>query len=99
MDTVITLNLILKIFGVIVAIVGGITAIIAVIKWLNSMHDKQQQYDNYDKDIADIKEEQCMLTYCMLAVLEGLKQQGCNGPVTEARDALEKHINKKAHGI
>lgn len=99
MDTVFTLGLILKILAVIVSIVAGITAIVAVIRWLNSAHDQKTKYDNYDKDISDIKEEQCMLTYCMLAVLDGLKQQGCNGKVTEARDALDKYINKKAHDM
>jgi len=32
-----------------------------------------------------------------LACLMGLKEQGCNGPVTEAINQLEKHINKQAH--
>jgi len=99
MDTAITLDLILKVLGIIVAFVAGISAIAVVIKWINAMHDKQQKIEEYDNSITEIKEEQCMLTYCMLAVLEGLKQQGCNGPVTEARDKLEKHINKKAHDI
>jgi hypothetical protein len=33
----------------------------------------------------------------MRACLSGLKEQGCNGPVTQALDALEKHLNKQAH--
>lgn len=62
----------------------------AVIRWFQ----KQKQQD---KDIADLKEEQCLLTYGILACLKGLKEQGCNGPVTEAVDKIEKHLNKKAH--
>ena len=46
-----------------------------------------------DADIKSIKEEQCMHTYVLLAVLYGLKQQGCNRKVTEAQDKLSKHIN------
>ena len=34
----------------------------------------------------------------VVACLKGLKEQGCNGPVSEAIDKIEKHINKKAHG-
>ena len=33
-----------------------------------------------------------------LACLKGLKEQGCNGPVTEALNKLEKHLNQAAHG-
>lgn len=45
-----------------------------------------------------IKDELCVLSYAMLAALSGLKQQGCNGDVTEAYSMLEKHLNKQAHG-
>lgn len=42
-------------------------------------------------------EEQTLIIYGLLACLKGLKEQGCNGPVTEAIDKIEKHINIKAH--
>lgn len=45
-----------------------------------------------------IKDELCILSYAMLAALSGLKQQGCNGEVTEAYSKLEKHLNQQAHG-
>ena len=38
--------------------------------------------EKQDKDIKSIK---------------GLKEQGCNGPVTDAINQIEKHINKLAH--
>jgi hypothetical protein len=44
-----------------------------------------------------IKEEQTILVYGVLACLKGLKEQGCNGPVTDAINTIEKHINKLAH--
>ena len=50
-----------------------------------------------DEEIEKMKGEQCLLTYGILACLKGLKEQGCNGPVTEAIDKIEKHINKQAH--
>ena len=31
------------------------------------------------------------------ACLKGLKEQGCNGPVTEAINKIEKHLNLQAH--
>lgn len=58
----------------------------------------EQLRTDTDAKLQELKAEQCMLTYCMLATLDGLKQLGCNGKVTEARNSLEKHINKQAHG-
>lgn len=68
--------------------IGGIA--LAILRWFQ----KQKQQD---VDIAELKEEQCLLTYGILACLKGLKEQGCNGPVTEAVDKIEKHLNMKAH--
>lgn len=69
-------------------VIGGV--LIAILRWLG----KQKQQDI---DIAALKEEQCLLTYGILACLKGLKEQGCNGPVTEAINKIEKHVNQKAH--
>lgn len=52
----------------------------------------------YHKATEDIQEEQTLVVCGLLACLKGLKEQGCNGPVSEAIDKIEKHINKKAHG-
>ena len=72
------------------AVVVIFSAIFAVYKW----YLKQNQQD---LEIERVKSEQCLLTYGILACLKGLKDQGCNGPVTEAIDKIEKHINKQAH--
>lgn len=73
-----------------VATLGGIA--LAVCRWV-AKQNKQ------DSDIKEIKSELCMHAYVLLAVLDGLKQKGCNGKVTEAQDKLSKHINKQAHDI
>ena len=52
----------------------------------------------HNKDTEGIQEEQTVVVYGLLACLKGLAAQGCNGPVSEAIDRIEKHINKKAHG-
>lgn len=72
------------------AVVVIFSAIFAVYKW----YLKQNQQD---VEIERVKSEQCLLTYGILACLKGLKEQGCNGPVTEAIAKIEKHINKQAH--
>ena len=52
-----------------------------------------------DEDIREINKEQCLNTYGLLACLKGLREQGCNGPVTEAINKIEKHLNKQAHDM
>ncbi len=66
------------------------TVLISIYKW----YDRQNKQD---KDIAKMKEEQCLLTYGILACLDGLQQLGCNHSVPETRAKIEKHINKAAH--
>ena len=65
-------------------------AVFALYRWF-------LKQEKQDKDIAAIKEEQTLLTYGVLACLKGLKEQGCDGPVTSAITQIEKHINKQAH--
>lgn len=70
------------------AVVFG--AVFAVHKWV-------LRQNNQDNEIKSLKEEQTVICYGVLAALKGLKEQGCNGPVTEAINTIEKHLNKKAH--
>ena len=111
----ITLETILYIFRLLVAIVAGVTAIVAIIKWITQIHDRNRKLDGYEKDIADVKNsiedlrtdtnakmqtimaEQLIVTDCILAILDGLGQLNCNGPVTEAKNHLVEHINERAH--
>ena len=65
-------------------------AIFAAYKWF-------LKQEKQDRDIKAIKEEQTVLVHGVLACLKGLSEQGCNGPVTEAINQIEKHINKQAH--
>ena len=50
-----------------------------------------------DQDIMEIKQEQVILIHGVLACLKGLKEQGCDGPVTSAITEIEVHLNKQAH--
>lgn len=83
-------------------------ALVALLGYLFKLHDwvkaqgKQTEdikalRELHDKDIADIKGEQTVVVYGVLACLKGLKEQGCNGPVTAAIEKIEKHLNKEAH--
>ena len=85
-----TTQLILTIASVITALGVILGAVFAFHNWL-------LKREKNDADIKAIKEEQSILTKGVLACLKGLKEQGCNGPVTEAIETIEDHINKEAH--
>lgn len=86
----ITSNTVLNIASVVTALGVIFGIIFAVYRW----YLKQEKQD---KDITEIKEEQSILTCGVLACLKGLKEQGCDGPVTEAINQIESHLNKQAH--
>lgn len=76
----------------VVAALGAIgTNLAKGVRWL----DRQKAQDT---EIKSIKDEQTLITYGLLACLKGLSEQGCDGPVTDAIDRIEKHLNVKAHG-
>ena len=88
--------------GAVVGALGGLGAIaFKFVRWV----DRQKKQDeelaalrkHHDEDMHSLKEELRLLTYGNLACLKGLNEQGCNGPVTEAIQKIEKHLNKKAH--
>ena len=93
----------------IIAIAGVVSALLTlgavarkVIKWFEKQEEQTKDIEKLRKqtkdDIKDMEDELCLLTYAILACLKGLKEQGCNGPVTEAIGKVEKHTNQAAHG-
>ena len=74
-----------------------LAAAAALLGYYNRAYTWYRRQQHQDRDIRDLKEEQTLLTYGVLACLKGLKEQGCNGPVTEAINKIDKHLNKKAH--
>lgn len=48
-------------------------------------------------EVKDSKEERLILVNGVLACLKGLKEQGCNGPVTEGIKQIEEYLMKKSH--
>lgn len=49
-------------------------------------------------DQKGLQKEQTLVIYGLTACLKGLAELGCDGPVSEAINKIEKHINNKAHG-
>ena len=83
-EIIITTASVITALGVIFGILFGF------FKWL-------MKRDRNDVEIKEIKEEQSILTKGVLACLKGLKEQGCDGPVTLAITEIEDHSNKQAH--
>ena len=84
------MNIIIMAASLFSALVVIFSAVFAVYRWY--LRQNQQ-----DREIETVKAEQCLLTYGILACLKGLKEQGCNGPVTEAMNRIEEHLNQAAH--
>lgn len=76
------------------ALVTALGVLGGVMTWCFRFVERQKKQD---KEIAAMCEEQTIMCFAILACLKGLQEQGCNGPVTEARGKLEKHLNKQAH--
>ncbi len=72
-DTLVMLAQILTALGVI----GG------VILWCFKFVQRSRRQA---EELKAIRREQTLICYGLLACLKGLKEQGCNGPVTEAMD-------------
>jgi hypothetical protein len=87
--------------AVVTALTVIITALVKGVHWFDEQ--KKQRNDltaleaKHDNDNRTIQEELQLLTWGVLACLKGLKEQGCNGPVTEAIQRIEKELNQKAH--
>lgn len=88
--------------GAVVGALGGLGALVfKFVRWVDRQRTQDKELaalrKRHDDDMRSLKEEQTLLTYGILACLKGLSEQGCNGPVTEAIQKIEKHLNKKAH--
>lgn len=82
--TIVEIAAILTALGVIVGIIVAVHEFVA--------RDKKQSMK-----IKAIQTEQTLICYGVMCCLKGLKEQGCNGPVTEALHKMEKHLNQSAH--
>lgn len=82
---------------IVVIIASVITALGTIIGCFTTIHKWILRQNKQDDDIKSIKEEQKILTTGVLACLKGLKEQGCDGPVTVAITKIEDHLNKEAH--
>ena len=83
-ETIITVGKVIGALGVI------ISSVVALYKTVESIKLQTQ-------DIPSIKEEQTLLCYGLKGALQGLIEQGCDGPCKDALAQLENPLNKEAH--
>ena len=90
MEVTISVDTIIKVAALLTAlgVIGG------VVLWLFKFVERNKKQD---EELKAIRKEQTLICYGVLACLKGLKEKGCNGPVTAALDKLEKHLNQAAH--
>lgn len=74
-----------------------ITALSTISGLIVAVYKFYARQKKQDEELAAMRGELQVLCFGMRACLSGLKEQGCNGPVTEALSLLDKHLNKKAH--
>ena len=106
---VVTWQTIITAGAVVAALSGLVGLLVKLIRWVDkqSQQNKQQndelnalrEQHNAEMEALrnDIASELTLLTYGVLACLKGQQEQGCNGPVTEAINKIERYLNKKAH--
>lgn len=101
MDITITWQSVITAAAFAAAVIALVTYFSKIVRWV----DKQSKQDeeikqlkqHHEDDIRGLKEEQALLIDGVLACLMGLKEQGCNGPVTKAIDKYNNYLNEKAH--
>ena len=76
------------------SLLGAIGALIAAIVSVYKVVEINRRQSEF---INAIQKEQQIICYGLRGELQGLVEQGCNGPCRDALDRLDKHLNKNAH--
>lgn len=86
-------------------IIGACSVILGVViggyklydKLLDRVDELERRMNRLERELERMKKEDTLVIFALRACLDGLKQQGCNGKVTEAFELLDNHINNAAH--
>lgn len=92
----ITLGQIVSAIGVIASIGGALVVVVRFcFKYEKRFLTIEGQIEQLEKDSKRNDQENRILLKGLLACLKGLKEQGCNGPVTQSIDEIEEYLIKK----
>lgn len=76
------------------SLLGALGALGGVVIALYKQYESNKRQSEV---IKEIQEEQTLICYGLRGALEGLIEQGCDGPCKDALNLLDKHLNKSAH--
>ena len=99
--------------GAVVTALGVIIGVIfKIVRWVDKQkkqdddlndlrtlhtHDMEELKKIQEEQTANIQNELTIICYGLRGALQGLIENGCNGPCKEALNKLDKHLNKEAH--
>lgn len=86
-----------EMWGYIITAGSVATALGFLVGFFCKVHKWYLKQENQDEEIKEIKEENTLICYALFACLDGLMQLGANHSVPDAKDKLDKYLNKKAH--
>lgn len=94
-QTIISAGAVVTALGILIGLV------VKLVHWVDEQDAQGSEIKDlkskHEADMEKVREENQMQMYGILACLKGLQEQGCNGPVTEAANKIEKYLNEKAH--
>lgn len=84
-------------FQTLITLSAAVGAIGVFVKLYNRCYDLVKHQREQDKQIDSVRDDNKAVMAALLGVLDGLIEQGCNGTVHGARDALQKHIIERGN--
>lgn len=84
--------------AVVSAVLLLIGCAVKLFRWVNHQAEQDEHMDRIEKAAGAERKELTLIVYALSACLDGLSQLGANHTVPIAKDKLDKHINKQAHG-
>lgn len=76
------------------SLLGAMSALIGAVIVIYKVYESNKRQT---EAIKAIQEEQTLVCYGLRGALQGLIEQGCDGPCKDALNMLDKHLNKSAH--
>lgn len=83
--------------GAVLAALSGIGGFgYAIYRWLTRPRPLCKRHE---QELNAMAEENAIICYALSTCLDGLIQLGANHNVPKCKEALDKHLNKKAHKV
>ena len=76
------------------SLLGAMSALIGAVIAIYKVYESNKRQT---EAVKAIQEEQTLVCYGLRGALQGLIEQGCDGPCKDALNMLDKHLNKSAH--